>query len=73
VVTRNVAALVDPPRRSPVDEVVPMDIGEVGRFLKAIEGDRHTGCETEGEAILGLPARLPSSWLGHRLFARRFR
>jgi hypothetical protein len=40
VVTRNVAALVDPPRRSPVDEVVPMDIGEVGRFLKAIEGDR---------------------------------
>jgi integrase len=40
VVTRNVAALVDPPRRAPRVEVVPMDFGEVRRFLDAIRGDR---------------------------------
>jgi integrase len=40
MVTRNVAALVDPPGRSTSDEVVPMDLAEVRRFLDAIRGDR---------------------------------
>lgn len=40
MVMRNVAALVDPPRKAPVNEVVPLTVEEARTFLDAVRGDR---------------------------------